>query len=206
MTLNALEKRWHSLFPKNTSICNLGYGFESIINHYQEPHRYYHNLNHISACLNHLDQFENLDSPQDIELAIWFHDVIYDPLAKDNEEKSAEFAIMTLDNLKFDSVRTEKIAHLVILTKHPSAPTNHDEKALLDIDLSILGSEASLYSDYESWIRQEYKSVPNFLYRKGRRKVLQSFLDQPTIYFTDVFKNKYEEQARKNLHDAIQQL
>jgi predicted metal-dependent HD superfamily phosphohydrolase len=40
---------------------------------------------------------------------------------------------------------------------------------------------------------------PDFLYRPGRRKVLQHFLDMERIFKTEEFASKFEKQARVNL-------
>ncbi|MBV1881344.1 MAG: hypothetical protein KUG82_06905 [Pseudomonadales bacterium] len=91
----------------------------------------------------------------------------------------------------------------VISCLHPSQPVTADEKYLLDIDLSILGATPALYAEYETWIRKEYRYVPGFFYKKGRRKVLESFLAQPSIYLSADFKERNESAARTNLEKAI---
>ena len=59
---------------------------------YAEPHRAYHNLDHIAHCLRAFDDAAHLAlSPDAIEMAIWFHDVIYNaPDTTGNEAKSVE--------------------------------------------------------------------------------------------------------------------
>ena len=60
---------------------------------YQEKHRAYHNLEHVNDCLNQLDNFESeITDKHIIEMAIWYHDIIYNPYGKNNELKSAEEA------------------------------------------------------------------------------------------------------------------
>ena len=82
-------------------------------------------------------------------------------------------------------------------------PLNNDEKWMIDFDLGILGQPWNRYFEYTKQIREEYKSVPNFMYKRGRRKVLQHFLNKSNIYATDSFYEQYERQAREN-PDRIQ--
>ena len=85
------------------------------------------------------------------------------------------------------------------MTKHPSKPVTEDEKALIDIDLSILGSSEELYDEYTKQIRKEYSFVTKGLYTKGRGALLKEFLSKEYIYETDYFKDLFEERARENI-------
>jgi len=97
-------------------------------------------------------------------LAIWFHDIVYDPRAKDNEERSADEAAVFLQGTEFvDSVRI-----LILATEHNEESGSRDARLLCDIDLSILGSERELYQTYSKAIREEYAWVSDEEYRAGR--------------------------------------
>ena len=75
-----------------------------------EPHRYYHNLQHIHDMLLNDNLIIN-------GLTIWYHDAIYDPKRNDNEERSAELAESELkDYIDNDDLKT--IMHGILLTKH----------------------------------------------------------------------------------------
>ena len=76
----------------------------------------------------------------------------------------------------------------------------------LDIDISILGAAPERFDAYEEQIRKEYEMVPQKLFNSGRSKVLKSFLDREYIYYTDYFRNKYEEIARDNMVTALHKL
>ncbi|MFL0797810.1 MAG: hypothetical protein K6L73_10030 [Cellvibrionaceae bacterium] len=205
--LKIFNIRWKNLFFEENSPLVVDNSFSELVEFYSESHRHYHTLSHIEACLNWFDKVkDNLNDPMSCELAIWFHDVIYEPKRSDNEEKSADYSQKVLLNLNTSPHTIKTVYDLILLTKHPSQPTTTDEKYLLDIDLSILGSDSSLYLEYEKWIRKEYAYAPSFLYKRGRRKVLQGFLDQPSIYHTDIFKQSLEAQARDNLTTAINNL
>ena len=164
--------------------------------HYIQNELAYHNLEHIADCLKEFEKHQKLaEDPIAVELAIWFHDAIYDPKAKDNEERSA---LMAQDFLS-DSPLAKTVAELILDTKHQARPQTNDGQLICDIDMSILGREPAIYQRYSQAIRKEYSWVSNEDYSVGRRKVLDNFLAREHIYYLPVFVEKYEEQARSNL-------
>lgn len=179
--------------------------YKLLIERYSEPHRYYHTLKHIEDCLQKLAEVEHLcDDLKSLQLAIFYHDFIYFPKRKDNEEKSAEHAYKLLQS---NSEKTAaKVRDLILLTRHPSSPVTGDEHLLLDIDLSILGANEEEYQSYEENIRKEFIHVPKLLYKIGRSKLLKKFLKQKRIYHSDYFNSRYETQARINLEKALKNL
>jgi len=76
----------------------------------------------------------------------------------------------------------------------------------VDIDLSILGADAKTYDEFEKAVRQEYRIIPMFIYRRKRAEVLHSFLLRPHIYQNEPFLSEREHQARANLSNAVSQL
>ena len=55
--------------------------------------RHYHNWDHIRALLAHAASVrDSLADPGAVELAIYFHDAVYNPLSRQNETKSAALA------------------------------------------------------------------------------------------------------------------
>ena len=196
------QTRWKNLFKgKDESL--LDREFQLLASRYAESHRFYHTMEHVVSSLQHLDDFSDFKNKQLVEIALWFHDVVYEPLKGNNEEKSALFAQKAMERLGFDVKSINRTMELIILTKHPSQPKTLDEQYLIDIDLSILGSNPALYAEYETWIRKEYRYVPWFLYKRGRRKILESFLAQPSIYSSAEFSERYESVARTNLENAL---
>ncbi len=171
--------------------------------------RHYHNLKHIENMLLQADSIQNeIKNWEAFVFSIWYHDIVYKPTRKDNEAKSAVLAKMRLKQLNIDEKTLKIIQKLIISTKthEVDLAENNDNAFLLDIDLSILGSNWNTYEKYIKNIRKEYAIYPNFMYRKGRKKVLQHFLERETLYFTEIFQNKYEKQARKNLIKEIELL
>ncbi|BAO75362.1 hypothetical protein [Winogradskyella sp. PG-2] len=182
---------------------------KEIIEQYASKKRYYHNLSHLQNMFKQLDKFESeiidLDA---LKFAIWYHDIIYKSTKKDNEEESAILAKKRLKSSYFDEKRIKKVEKLIISTKkHQLILTKNDDNAyLLDLDLSILGTDWNTYKNYIQNIRKEYKIYPKFMYNPGRKKVLNHFLERETLFFTDAFQIKYEKRARENLKKEIKLL
>ncbi len=178
--------------------------YQALCEKYSQPHRYYHNKQHVSHCIALLDQYTGLsEKPDEVEIALWFHDAIYNPLANDNERQSAEWAAQFLNDNGFGQCGASRVYELIIATIHDTAPVNPDTRLLVDIDLSILGADARTYQEFEQNIRREYRWVPSLLFKKARRKILQSFLDRPSIYSTVQFQVAFGELARANILAAI---
>jgi predicted metal-dependent HD superfamily phosphohydrolase len=182
--------------------------FNSIVEHYSASERAYHNLSHIQSLLalseSLMGKVQNRDS---FYFAIWFHDVIYDTKRSDNEEKSAEFAVEALVGLGVPEQTIAITRDMILATKHHRADDlSWDMKAFLDLDTSILGAPEEIYKEYSRAIRKEYSWVPGFLYRKGRMKVLNDFLDRESIYQTEEIRAEYETQARHNIAEEIRTL
>ena len=178
--------------------------YQKLITAYSEKHRAYHTLEHIDSCFRHLDSVHSkTDRPHEVELALWFHDVIYAPFSKTNEEDSAELARSFLLHNKIDPEVIDRVYDLIILTKDHMAPDSRDGEIMLDVDLSILGSAKHVYEQFEKDVRKEYKRVPSFIFKKKRREILKSFRGRPRLYHTDYFFGRLETQAKINLEWAI---
>jgi predicted metal-dependent HD superfamily phosphohydrolase len=139
-----------------------------------------------------------------VELALWFHDAVYDPKAGDNEEQSAAMASNCLE--AGPSRLAATVSDLVMATKSHSTEAGPDAALMVDVDLSILGKGEQRFAEYEAQIREEYRSVPTLIFNFKRAEILERFLARSRIYATDFFATKYEQQARRNLEGSIRQL
>ena len=174
---------------------------------YSEPHRRYHNVRHIEDCLSEFDRARQVaKDPTAVELAIWFHDAIYDPLASDNEERSAELAKDWLAKANASEAVADAVGRLVLATQCHDASPQTDAALLIDVDLSILGQSPDRFWEYEQQIREEYAWVPAAVFARKRAEVLQGFLARPRLYSTEVIHEKLEAQARINLRASIDKL
>jgi predicted metal-dependent HD superfamily phosphohydrolase len=181
--------------------------FTALVGAYSEKHRHYHTVEHIDYCLRELDSAKDLASePAEVEFALWFHDAIYDPYRSDNEQKSAELACSLLQRHCVDPERIARVRAHIMATRHEAPVTMPDSQLVVDIDLSILGSEEAVYAQFEENVREEYRWVPSIMFRRKRAEILESFLMRPYIYCTESFRTRYEAQAWRNLSYAISAL
>ena len=181
--------------------------FADLEREYGAPERRYHTSRHIADCLVKLDAHRALARrPAEIEIALFFHDAIYDPRRADHEERSADWAARFLagEGLHADAVR--RVRALVLATRHDAQPDDDDQKLLVDIDLSILGAAPRTFGEYDRQIAQEFAWLPVEQYRSGRAAVLREFLARPRIFATLAFFASYEARARRNLMRALSAL
>ncbi|MEZ0389298.1 MAG: N-methyl-D-aspartate receptor NMDAR2C subunit [Verrucomicrobium sp.] len=171
---------------------------------YGQAGRGYHNLVHLDECLEELDRIRDLAvEPTLLELALWFHDVVYDARAADNEERSAELAREVLAKAGAEPRLIQRVKDLVMVTQHHQAAPGTDDALMIDVDLSILGKPWPRFEEYDRAIREEYAWVPEEIYAVKRREVLQRFLDRECIYLSEPMRQRYEAQARLNLERRL---
>jgi predicted metal-dependent HD superfamily phosphohydrolase len=182
-----------------------GEAFTDLAAYYEEDGRYYHTLTHVQNVLTAVDGLHSQARDfRAIKLAAWYHDVIYDPLAVDNEERSAQFAEQRLVGLGIPKVTIQTVCRLILATKTHQAEANDvDCQILLDADLATFGSDWAQQEEIAQAIRQEYAAVPDDIYRAGRRQVLEQFLARDRLYLTGPMFAAHEEKARQNLRLAL---
>jgi predicted metal-dependent HD superfamily phosphohydrolase len=181
--------------------------YNQLVAAYSEEQRQYHTLQHLRECLAHLDAAASLAlHPAEVELALWFHDAVYDPLRNDNEERSAEWAWRSILAAGCGEDLAQRVQALVLATKGHSASDDADTRLLLDIDLAILGAAPARFDEYERQVRAEYAHVTEAEYRFGRAEVLAAFLGRPRVYLTAVFHDALEHRARENLGRSLSAL
>lgn len=179
--------------------------WETIYAHYAETARSYHNLKHIAACFTAFDTAPQTGiDPRTIELAIWFHDIIYQPQAKDNEHQSAELFAAIGMKAGLSPGLIAEVKELILITQHRALPETSAARLLVDIDLSILGTTPVAFAEYERQIRTEYAWVAEPDFCQGRAAVLEQFLQREHIFSTPYFHHRCEAQARVNLKTALQ--
>ncbi len=207
--LSTLKKDWTALASMySTDKSKIGEFWQEIVIHYSSPKRHYHNLEHISNMLTQSQKHaDNLKDPETVKLAIWYHDIIYNALRNDNEEKSTILASSRLKELYVPKQQIQKCHNLILATKtHQTDNTDSDFDYLLDFDLSILGSPWPSYRTYIENIRKEYAVYPDLIYKPGRKKVLKKFLEKDRIYKTDFYFDTFEGRARENIARELEGL
>lgn len=175
-----------------------------LIRRYSEPHRYYHTLRHLAECFERLAELESyLTHKPEVQLALWFHDTVYNTHRSDNEALSAQWAADAAQSFGVKKSSIKHISELILSTRHTTEPQNADAKALVDADLAILGADPERYAEYEQQIRQEYAWVPEPEFQSQRAALLKQFLARKHIFSTGLFRQYYEHQARANLQASL---
>ncbi len=196
MTPLDLRSRWIRLCDC-VGVKDAEHAFGELTVKYNEPHRAYHNLTHIAECLQWHDQFaKDFGDAAIAEYALWMHDVIYEPLSKDNEEQSAEYAIAVLGQ---QDSRADAVRSMIRATRHQPDPLPPDESLVADIDMLILAADQGRYDQYTAQVRLEYAAVKDEDFKKGRSAFLQSLLSRPHIYRTLSIRERFEVLARNNI-------
>lgn len=174
---------------------------------YTHSSRHYHNLDHLLymflKALQFKDQIQDFDT---LSFSIFYHDFIYKATRSDNEEKSASEAEKRLVKLGVTPIKIRECMDQIKATKLHDDHSNIDTNYLVDFDLAILGEDSVTYNDYTQKIRNEYSVYPDFLYKRGRKKVLNHFLQMENIYKTPEFIKGYESKARENMMDELSRL
>jgi predicted metal-dependent HD superfamily phosphohydrolase len=179
--------------------------FHDLIARHSEPQRRYHGLSHLTALLDLMQQHAPHIAPGSASrLAIWWHDAIYDPQARDNEERSSDLAGEHLIRLGAPTELIEQTCTIILITKnHWDGPSVGDGDYFLDADIAILGAPPAVYDAYAANVRQEYAFAPDDAFRAGRSAFLKSASARPRLFRTDVFEATYASQARANMQREL---
>jgi predicted metal-dependent HD superfamily phosphohydrolase len=171
---------------------------------YSNKKRHYHTLDHLDNLLRQLTEVKNdIKEWNTILFSLYYHDVVYNPLKSDNEERSADLAEKKMLQLSVPKLIIENCKAQILATKKHNINQDSDVNFFTDADLSILGSEWHVYSIYFKQVRKEYSIYPDLIYKPGRKKVLHHFLQMERIFKTDYFSSRFELQAKQNLQQEL---
>ena len=195
---------------------------------YRNEDRFYHSFDHIVDCLHKFKLIKDkIKYPKAFELAIWFHDIIYNPLSKNNEDESANLAYNLI--YEIDKELAVRVKELVLFTKWDSSwfldgsvgklykthgcdfeTLNEDFLYLRDIDWSGFGMDwdyycsntedicrESPYMDYETFCRKRIGFLEWL-------KVLQD--NYRPLYSTEFFSDMLTERANQNINRELELL
>lgn len=178
-----------------------------IFTKYSEPKRHYHTIDHLEALITDLNEVKSKITDCDTMLfAVFYHDIIYKASSSTNEGDSAKLAMKRLTEIGYPADKIAKCANMILATKLHQLSEDNDTNYLIDADLGIIGKTPEDYQKYTEQIREEYSIYPDFMYTSGRKKALQHFLQIDSIYKTKHFSNKYEQQARINISNELEEL
>jgi predicted metal-dependent HD superfamily phosphohydrolase len=200
----ALKDRWLRFWKAARATGDPAVPWKDLSARYSEPHRSYHTLRHVQHCL---DEFEpvrpHAADALAVEMALWYHDAVYDTHARDNEERSAVMAEETAAGAGLPRDFARRVGDLIRVSTHKKSAADPDGRLFADVDLAILGQEPPAFAEYERQVREEYAWVPEPEFRSVRARILETFLDRFSVYATPMFVDKYEKQARVNLTASI---
>ena len=173
--------------------------FPDIARAYAGPQRYYHTAQHISECLWWLDRIgARLNNAPLVELALWLHDVVYDPRRQDNESQSARLAGQWMAGLGRGPV-AQLVQYIEATRHHAPAPHDSDLQALHDIDLSILAADWPRFQEYQRQISAEYGYLPPKVFESKRQQFLRGLTQRVRLYHHPLLAPELEPRARQNL-------
>jgi predicted metal-dependent HD superfamily phosphohydrolase len=178
---------------------------------YTSARRHYHNLHHIAALLQFCENYKGqLQDPHVVAFAVFYHDIIYNVLRKDNEPRSAQLAVKRLQALQVPAAPIEQVKLYIEATQTHAVTeaVTHigDLQLFLDFDMSILGAPWEAYEAYTRQVRREYRIYPDKLYNPGRKQFLEHCLQTDHIFQTPVFRENYEVIARENMARELEVL
>ena len=151
----------------------------------------------------------HLASPLAVGLSIFFHEIVYEPTADDNELQSAILCQDFANDVGLPggvlNAMMSIIDHGHDISDGSNGSANPDIVYFNDLKLSVLGRDAEEYDTYVAKIRQEYAHLGDDEFLSSRADVLQRLLET-RIYRTDVVSGKYEQRARFNVARELEHL
>jgi predicted metal-dependent HD superfamily phosphohydrolase len=193
--------RWNALWQRLGATPSDD-AFTSLEKQYSSPGRHYHTLAHLDAVLSVFDQLRQFAPDPDVaELALWLHDVVWEPMQEGCEQRSVDWA---MDHLPAHP--PTRLPALILETRHlPATSVSPDAAVVRDADLSILAAEEPAFDAYERAVRAEYAMLPTAQFNAGRARILADFAGRHPLYFTPQGQ-AWEARARANLSRSLARL
>jgi predicted metal-dependent HD superfamily phosphohydrolase len=180
--------------------------YQEVYDYYSESGRHYHTPKHIEHCLTQLDlASDGMEDADAVEMAIWFHDLVFDAQAQDNELKSARRFVELADD-SMDADFKSRVFELIMATAPPRTPKTTDQEFMLDIDLSSFGLPWDDMLRDSIAVRKESATLSDADFFPGQRAFLESLVNREHFYFTDYFRSRIEESARSNINRYLKNL
>jgi len=179
--------------------------FAELHDRYTAPFRRFHNLDHIDDCLHRVDEVAQLlHDPGAVELAIWFHDAVYDVGSGTNERRSAEMFIALSAGARFGL--RHRVCSLIMATRHAWIVQGNDRSFIVDIDLSGFGAPWDEFIESGARLREESSAISDAQYLAGQVRFLDRLRQRRHFFATDYFRDRYEATARENLRRLLADL
>lgn len=212
----ALQDRFIHTMQRLGAQTGIDAAFDQLIEDYQHPPRFYHTIDHVKDVLDHLDfaaahvdelktltPVEKQKFLDTVELAIWYHDIVYDATLHDNEAQSADNMVDAAQKMGIAADIIDLAKEAILITAHHADAKTLAEKIIVDCDLHTLGVPWDKFFNNSALIRKEYAHVADDLYVVGRANALMSFLGENGIYKTVAFRGRYEDKAQENIKRLV---
>ncbi len=177
--------------------------FDTVVARHSAPERHYHGVRHVRWVVRHVLELADRLSIGDlgaVVAAAFFHDVVYEPIARDNEMASARLATVALTEIGWEPERTRRVADMIVATiDHDVESADLDTQLLLAADLGVLAAEPVRYLDYVRTVRREYAHVSDAAWRSGRAEVLRRLVGRRHIFAPAMHLADWEHRARANI-------
>jgi len=168
--------------------------------------RHYHTLRHVISMLENIKDFKlgSFNDTSKLELAIWFHDIIYDATSNNNEELSANQFSLFAEVIGLDEKIIKEVYWMIRVTTHKGTPQTRLEDIICDLDLREFANDRQKLNTIE--VRREFSHLSNEEWKFGRTMFVQSMLNKEFIYHTDEYRRLLEDTARNNLQKELDTL
>lgn len=155
---------------------------------------HYHTIVHILSIFD-FARINGIELTTAQQLAIWFHDSVYEVGAnKLNELRSAEF----MRALIGESPVTDRASQIITMTACFNSEEKFDEDIELVLDLDLCSFSCDRFDVYDACIEKEFAPVYGEAFKAGRKDFFNQMLSKKKIYRTDQL-SQFEEKARLNL-------
>ncbi len=195
-----LAPRWAALMNRLGVDPDIAEARFAVLRQHYDTNRSYHDLIHVLQLLELLDRFVDRapDANRDaVELAIWYHDAVYEPGAADNEARSAALLRRSFASVLAPAL-LDQVDELIQATTHERRPDDPVARLLVDLDLAPLAASPRRFVAQSQSLRHEYAAIPDEVYYPGQAQLFRRLLERPRLYLTDTLA-PLESLARRNL-------
>jgi predicted metal-dependent HD superfamily phosphohydrolase len=191
------EALWRRCIPSQGAVA-AGDVYADLRRRLDAPNRRFHNLHHIRDCLRRFDEVASLlRDPDAVEVALWFHDAVYEPSDTDNERRSAELFLARSNGAR--PLFRRRVCGLILTTRHQRQARGNDRCFIDDIDLAGFGAPWEVFTQQGVLLREEFSDQDDAQYHAGQASFLERLAGRPWFFATGYFRDRYEARAQDNL-------
>lgn len=141
------------------------------------------------------------------KLTLWFHDLVYSPLKKDNERESVSFMCFLLNDHAHLIDDLEKAKYGIYSTKyHDDINIIKKYHKILDLDICHFARKKDFKLACAKIEKEYLQSMDASTFWSGRKVFMENLLDRKYIFRTPSFQKRFDQQARNNIKQHIKEL